>query len=758
MNLEISLLHQIDNPKLSQSERAGLRCRLAKELEEAGNYEGATGALGDLWKGIGERPALAGLDNVAAAQVLLRAGSLTDRIGSARQIEGAQERAKDFLTESREHYQALDDTRGVAEAQIELAICYWREGAHDEARITLEETIKQLSDSENDLKASAFVYLAAFEHSANHLNDALRVLNEAAILISDKTSHALQGKYHNTLALVLKDLGASEKRSDYIDRALVEFTAASFHFEQVGHMRFNARVENNLGFLYLQLNRFEESNRHLERARRLFVSLKDQGSVAQVDETRARLLIAQGEFIEAERIVKGAVRIQERSGEQALLAESLTTHGLALARLGEFDRARAALQRAIEVAALVGDNERAGLAAITILEELSDQLSTSEITTIYERATHLLSQSQHLETLQRLLACSQRAITIGRLRKAEFNSSNFIYASPETATLLRNAHRVGESEGTVLITGETGTGKEILARMIHEWSGRGGAFIPVNCGALTETLAESQIFGHIKGSFTDAVTDHAGVVRQAVGGTLFLDEIAELSPGNQSKLLRLIERGEIHTLGAPVPEQMDVRIIAATNRDLHHQIKQKKFRDDLFYRLQTFHLVIPPLRERPEDIPPLAEHFIKLIQATIGKRVIFTPEAIGAMKSLHLKGNARELRALIERTIIVASDGEVITAQAVEAVALRKTQGANFHQPWIDCSMWEEVRLYEAKLIKQALEMGGGSVVRAAELLGISHQSLSAMLNKRHKDLLRAANLAWKRKRRYLKTSKKVRL
>jgi transcriptional regulator with PAS, ATPase and Fis domain len=492
----------------------------------------------------------------------------------------------------------------------------------------------------------------------------------------------------------------------------------------------------------------------LERARRLFSSLKDYGSTAQVEETRARLLLALGKTAEAERVVKAAVRTQEKSGEQALLAESLTTHGIALARLGEFDRARAALQRAIEVAALVGDKERAGLAAITILEELSDQLSNNEITTIYERATHLLAQSQHLETLQRLLACSQRALTIGRLRKAEFNSSSFIYSSSEISNLLKNAHRVGESDGTVLITGETGTGKEVLARMIHDWSGRGGAFIPVNCGALTETLAESQIFGHLKGSFTDAITDHAGLVRQAERGTLFLDEVAELSAGNQGRLLRLIERGEIHTLGAPIPEQIDVRIIAATNRDLQFQIKSKKFREDLFYRLQLFHLVIPPLRERPEDIPPLAEHFIKLIQATLNKRVTFTLEAVEAIKNLPLKGNARELRALIERTIIVASEGEVITAQAVETVALRKTRVANFSKPWIDCSMWEEVQLYEAKLIKQALDMGGGSVVRAAELLGISHQSLSAMLNKRHKDLLPATNLAGKRKRSYLKTTK----
>jgi transcriptional regulator with PAS, ATPase and Fis domain len=196
-----------------------------------------------------------------------------------------------------------------------------------------------------------------------------------------------------------------------------------------------------------------------------------------------------------------------------------------------------------------------------------------------------------------------------------------------------------------------------------------------------------------------------------------------------------------------------VRIIAATNRDLQFQIKANKFREDLFYRLQMFHLVIPPLRERQEDIPPLAAHFIKLIQATLNKRMTFTPEAIEAMKKIPLKGNARELRALIERTIIVASEGEVITAQAVETVALRKTQGANFSKPWIDCSMWEEVRLYEATLIKQALEMGGGSVVRAAELLGISHQSLSAMLNKRHKDLLPATNLAGKRKRRIFRLS-----
>lgn len=205
------------------------------------------------------------------------------------------------------------------------------------------------------------------------------------------------------------------------------------------------------------------------------------------------------------------------------------------------------------------------------------------------------------------------------------NPPNFIYSSPETATLLKNAQRLAESDGTVPITGETGTGKEILARMIHHWSGPGGAFIPVNCGALTETRAESQIFRHLKGSFTDAVTEHAGVVRQAAGGTLFLDEVAELSVSNQGKPLRLIERGEIHCIGAPVPEHLDVRIIAATNRDLQFQIKSKKFREDLFYRLQMFHLVITPLRERPEEENPNIRRYKSSIVVRRVKTGTITP-------------------------------------------------------------------------------------------------------------------------------------
>jgi transcriptional regulator with PAS, ATPase and Fis domain len=754
MNLELSLLQQINDPKLDRNARARLRCRLAKELEEAGNYEGARSALQGLWKRIGERPVLDGFDELTKALVLLRAGTLTGWIGSSRQVEGAQEEAKNLLTQSKLCFEALGNAVEALEAEIEIGWCYFREGAFDEARVTLSEAISKLPNEEKDLRAVAMVRLGDVERVTMRLNDSLRLLTAASQSVEASGNLSIKGRFHNTLAMTLRGLSAAEKRADYLDRALVEYAAASFHFEQAGHTRYRARVENNLGFLFFTIKRYEVAREHLDCARRLVDSMKDSGSCAQVDESRARLLLAQGKNLEAESMVRFAIRVQERSGEQSLLAESLITQGTALARLGQTERASMALQRAVEIASLVGDKEKAGLAALTIIEEINEGLTTSEITNTYERAAIFLKGSQHLETLMRLVACSELAIMRSHQRKAEFNAYSFLYASPQTAALLRDAHRIAEAASTVLITGETGTGKEILALLIHEWSGRDGKFVSINCGALTSTLIESQLFGHLRGSFTDAIKDHPGAVREAAGGTLFLDEIAELSAGNQSKLLRLIEQGEIHTLGASLPEHVDIRIIAATNRDLKEAVAKKRFRDDLYYRLGTFHLHLPPLRERTEDIPVLAEHFIKHVLDATGKRVTFTPESIEAIKRLPLKGNARELRALIERTAIIAAQDSLISAEAVEIVSLRQTQTANFADPWDNFSLQEEVRRFEAELIKRALDSAKGSVVEAARLLGIKHQTLSKMLQTRHKDLPPARNISSKRKRSIIRQAK----
>jgi transcriptional regulator with PAS, ATPase and Fis domain len=362
-------------------------------------------------------------------------------------------------------------------------------------------------------------------------------------------------------------------------------------------------------------------------------------------------------------------------------------------------------------------------------------LNVDELRGVYCRADQLLSNSQHTETLTRLRQCARKVMDAGQARTSRETETRFVYAAEETGALLRRALRVAETDSTVLITGETGVGKEVLAHLIHEWSGRVGQFVAVNCGALTDTLIESQLFGHKKGSFTDALRDHQGTVREAAGGTLFLDEVAELSRPNQGKLLRLIERGEIHPIGANAPEHINVRIIAATNRDLREEMKHGRFRDDLFYRLQTFHMEIPPLRERPDDIVAIAQCFIEEACRHHSKRVTFTPASLEVMRKMPFKGNARELRILIERTLLIATDGAEISAEAVEAVALRRTRKAGFANAWEGCSLAEEVLIYEKSLIRLALNQAQGSVTSAARLLGVKHQALSSMLNTRHKDL-----------------------
>jgi DNA-binding NtrC family response regulator len=742
MTLASSLLQQLADPSLSHDESAHIRCELAREMEEAGNYEAARGVLESLWQRIGERPNLGGLNKLTSAEVLLRVGSLSGRIGSTRQIEGSQAIAKDLISESLSLFEELNELEKLCEAQTNLAVCYWREGAFEEARIILNSVLGRLAGQGSIQENRALLALTIVEQTTNRYNNALRILTDASHLFESGPSHALKGIFHNQLGTVLKSLGAAENRSDYIDRALVEYAAASYHFGEAGNVGYRARVENNLGFLFLTNGKFVEAHEHLDRARRLFASLKDKGSAAQVDETRARAFLAEHKNAEAERVVRGAVLALEEGGEHALLAEALTTWGSALARLERHEEARETLERAIEVAYRAGDNEGAGVAALTLLEELSEQIGREEKLAIYGRADELLSRSQHPGILARLRVAARKAMAPQanqRQQASKWQWPNFVYASDETGGILKRAHRIATTAHPLLITGETGTGKELLARLVHEWSGRAGRLVIVNCGALVEGLVESELFGHRQGSFADAVADHTGFVRQAAGGTLLLDEVEELSQGAQAKLLRLIEHGEIQTIGEPVPDYVDVRIIAAANHDLKQRVAKGSFREDLFYRLQAFQVELPPLRERPEDIEALAKHFINESLKQVPKKVTFTHEAIYAMRSLPLEGNARQLRGLIERTLMTAEDGAVITAEAVETAGLRRTQEAGLANPWEGFSLKEEVRRFESRFIELALKEAKGRVSQAARLLGFKHhESLTSLLTNKHKELLEA--------------------
>ncbi|MCA1593871.1 MAG: hypothetical protein LC754_14720 [Acidobacteria bacterium] len=423
MNLTKEILHQIDDPALLHSERAKLRCELAKQLEWTGDYEGARQAMGELWQRVGEHPTLEGLDRAATAEVLLRAGALTGLIGSARQIEGAQEAAKDLISESLTTFRALQKSEKVAEAQVDLAICYWREGAFDEARVMLRHSISQLTEIDGDLRAVALLRSALVETSATRYSDALRILIEAIPLFESSSNEVLKGKFHNEYGMVLKNLGTAENREDYIDRALIEYAAASFHFEQAGHMRNHACVENNLGFLLGTIGKFTDAHEHLDRAQALFSTLKDSVHLAQVDETRARVLLSDGRVALAEKLAGAAVQALENGGEQALLAEALTTHGVAMARLGRHQQARLTLQSAVEVAEQAGDTEGAGHAALTIIMELGQYLSNDDLSTTYERATErfTLGRPSNLAgAVSSLLTASRCAV-----KKKKFSTSGF---------------------------------------------------------------------------------------------------------------------------------------------------------------------------------------------------------------------------------------------------------------------------------------------------------------------------------------------
>ncbi len=410
MNLTTLSVSQSANQSLSLSERAQQCCQIAKQLEKAGEYEAAYEALGDFWSEQEEAPILAGIDRATEAGVLLRIGSLTSWLGSAHQTEGSQEKAKNLITRSIEIFEEVGQPQEATEARCDLAVCYWREGAFDEARIILGDVLREIPDTNSEMKAVALVRGAIVERTAMRYHEALNMLNEASPLVEAAGNDALAGTFHNQLANVLENLSRVERGETYRDRALIEYAAASFHFEQAGHQRHRARVENNLGYLFYTIKNFDEAHKHLNRARRLFLDVQDIGGAAVVDETRARALLAEGSLNEAERFAQAAVKTLERGGEQSLLAEALTTHGTVLARMGKIARAKASLQGAIEVAQTSGDLEGAGRAHLSIIEELGQQISVDDVVSNYKAALDLLETSQDPTTTSRLISCAQKVI------------------------------------------------------------------------------------------------------------------------------------------------------------------------------------------------------------------------------------------------------------------------------------------------------------------------------------------------------------
>jgi tetratricopeptide (TPR) repeat protein len=421
MTLADERLRELDNPSLTPDGRALLRSEVAADLIHKGQYEAAREALGELWRGVGERPNVEGLGDTAAAEVLLQAGALSGWLG---RVKGAQDAAKDLIGESAALFERLGESNRAAAARADLALCYWREGAYDEARVMLGQAAALIQDDAS-LKAKTVLRFAMVETFAGRYSDAFHLLRDYAPLFDEGVSHTLRGSFHNELARVLRRLGAAERRQDYYDRAIIEYTAAVYHLEQAGHEQYRAATENNLAFLLYKLGRYADAHEHLDRAQALLTRIKDAGTLAQVDETRARVLVAERRYRDAERVLSGAVQTLEKGDKAALLAEALTVQGVVWARLHAYESSMNVLRRAAEMAEVAGAHASAGEAILALIEEhgAARRMPPDEVYEAYMRADRLLRDTQEAENVARLRACAR--VVMKRLAGAQLGDKDF---------------------------------------------------------------------------------------------------------------------------------------------------------------------------------------------------------------------------------------------------------------------------------------------------------------------------------------------
>jgi DNA-binding NtrC family response regulator len=348
------------------------------------------------------------------------------------------------------------------------------------------------------------------------------------------------------------------------------------------------------------------------------------------------------------------------------------------------------------------------------LDYLQKPFDVDELLVVVNRAL----EHQRLRTQHRYLISE---------RDAEFNHYGIVGRSRRMQEVIETAKIVARSKSTVLITGETGTGKEMVARAIHYHSAqRDMPLIKVNCAAIPETLLESELFGHVRGAFTGAATNKKGKFALADGGTIFLDEIGTMSPALQAKLLRVLQEREFEPLGSERTQKVDVRVIAATNRDLRQMVSDGRFQEDLYYRLNVIPIHIPPLRERRDDVPVLVEHFIAKHAQRAGKRIEgLAPGVLEALQNAEWAGNVRELENTVERAVVL-SPSTIISPDVVRVLGVASASAASLPS----MTLRQNLDWAERETVRRALDACGGVKKDAAELMGISQRALSYYLAK----------------------------
>lgn len=728
---------------LTPEERTLLQCcHKARDLEQVGDYESACLALSKWWPLTSKRPRTDGLALLAAAELLLRAGALISRLVSSKQTQGSEVNAKELISESISLFEQAEQEVKAAEARAELGWCYWREGDFEGARSLLQQALKAMGHGTDGFmaRAVALIYAAVVELDSGHPAIALELLKETAPLIDSCDSQALKGSLHNNLGLVYKELGQRTDQEDFFDQAMIAFTAACYHFSQAKAKRLFAKSENNLGFVFFLLGKFDKAAGRLRRAHKCFVEFADAGTAAQVKDTQARLHLAQGHCEEAKRVAAEAVRVLEAGERPAVLAEALTTWGVALARSGCFDESRETLERAVKVAEEARAWETAGLAALSAFEELSERLSFVEARKLYERARFLLVRTRHFDTPRRRLdKAGGRIIAATRMWESyPVSPADRVDGSAALeATLLPAAtQRLSDSHSPMLVTGKSAKARRLRASFAHEQSGRLGPFVVVDCAALEKSDALREFLGRD--------------TRRAAHGTLFFDKVHELSHNNQQRLLMLVKDGVIE-YGRDMPrrERIDLWVIMGTSCDLSAKVADGEFLPALYNRLSGVSQMSAP------SVEALEEMYMQ--SGCIYKDAVERCQPKGAAQpdiDLILRMPAAEVPGALARLLtrqsasapsnnghIHAGGGAMVTASALVA----QVTADNEERVTFD----ECLRRVERLILRDALEAAEGQPTVAARLLGMKRQTLVHKLEK-YPELLKSRTPIVKRRRRHV--------
>jgi DNA-binding NtrC family response regulator len=435
------------------------------------------------------------------------------------------------------------------------------------------------------------------------------------------------------------------------------------------------------------------------------------------------------------------------------LADALRDEGHEVVATESARQARTLLsQRLFDV--LVVDNLMPELTGLDLIRELAGSTTEGERPQIVMMTAHATVESaieamklgafdylQKPFEIDELIVVVHRALEHQRMRTEyryllserdeDFNHYGLVGRSRSMQEVIKTAMLVSQSKSTILITGETGTGKEMVARAIHYHSAqREMPLIRVNCAAIPETLLESELFGHVKGAFTGATASKKGKFALADGGTIFLDEIGTMSPAVQAKLLRVLQEREFEPLGAERTQRVDVRVIAATNRDLRQLVSEGKFQEDLYYRFNVIPIHLPPLRERRDDIPVLVEHFIRKHAQRAGRRIDRLEEgALDALQAYDWPGNVRELENTIERAVVL-SQTPILSTRVISVLGAAPAAASSLPS----LNLRQNLDWAERETVRRALENAGGVKKDAAELMGISQRALSYYLAKHRID------------------------